>query len=130
MTTAQLRTLAKQWQKRLAMCHWKVAVQFARQHEMNGTADRMVYGCCWPDPDKLQATVYIARQKDVTAEDVAAYSAPSPDAFTEMTLIHELLHFRLDAGSILIRDSGFEAGLNRVARLLWEGHLAGAKAGR
>ena len=121
MTTKQLRALVKRWQKDLAMCHWGIDVCFADQCEMGGTKERMIYGACWPDPDHLKATVCIAHQKDIAIDDFEPYGVSTVDAFTELTLIHELLHFRLDAGSVLIRDSGFEAGLNRVAMLLWEG---------
>jgi len=111
------------WRKTLGMEHWTVRVRFAKQDELGGDDGSFVCGRVWPDIDELTAQVYIAREADFDEETMESLSlcGKSRAVALEQTVIHELLHVRLDPMNRMRDDSNFESGLNHTARALWQG---------
>lgn len=125
MTTRQLGVLARRWIRRLGLEHWSFTISFGTQKELLADQGEFLFGRVWPDLDTLQATVKIVRPADLQAgvlDALDAMSCGNVDAAIEQTLIHELLHVRLDPSNQLGHDSNFESGLNHTARALYEAH--------
>jgi hypothetical protein len=122
MTGKDLKRLVTHWRARLGMDHWTLEVRFATQEEMGADERNGVCGRIWPDLDTLTARVQIIREQDIDAEMLEALAlCPDGRAVIEQTVIHELLHARLDPCSHVRDDDNFESGLNRIAYALWEG---------
>lgn len=92
MTSRQLATLGRRWQRRLRLADWRVGFQFAPE------LDGKLSGCVEFDRDAREAVVSIARE----CEDV------------EGTVIHELLHLHFAAP----RGEPQEQAINAVAGAL------------
>ena len=123
MTSKTLTRLVTKWRERLGLDHWTLHVRFATQEELGGDDGAFICGRVWPDLDALTAQVYIARESEIDAETRASLSlcSKSKTAAMEQTIIHELLHVRLDPMNRMRDDSNFETGLNHTAKALWEG---------
>ena len=95
----------------------------ATQDELGATDSEIYYGRIWPDLDSLTAQVFIIREQDIDEDVLEALTLchDSTKAVIEQTVIHELLHARMDPCSQMRGDSNFESGLNHTARALWEG---------
>lgn len=66
------------------------------------------YARVYPDPQEQRATLKLCRDADMEAAGLTA-------GLTEETIIHELLHLRLDPMSSLAEDAAFEIGLDCLA---------------
>jgi hypothetical protein len=122
MKKSELKKLLVHWRERLGMDHWSLEAKFATQEEMGADERAGICGRIWPDLDTLTARVWIIREKDIDDEMLEALAlCPDRRAVIEQTVIHELLHARLDPCSHVRDDDNFESGLNRTAYALWEG---------
>lgn len=122
MTSRTLERLCRHWIRVLGLQHWEFVVRFATQDQLSDSAESVYYGKCYPDLDSMRAHIWIANERDLSDEAVAALTICPDDrkVIIEQTVIHELLHVRLDPSMALKNDSNFESGLNHVARALWE----------
>lgn len=123
MTNRELKRIVTHWRGKLGMDHWTLEVKFATQDELGATDSEICYGRIWPDLDSLTAQVFIIREQDIDEDVLEALTLchDSTKAVIEQTVIHELLHARMDPCSQMRGDSNFESGLNHAARALWEG---------
>lgn len=122
MTARKLTSLVTRWRERLGLDHWTLHVRFATQEELGGDDGAFICGRVWPDLDSLTAQVYIAYERDMDDDTLQSLSlCRDRKAAMEQTIIHELLHVRLDPMNRMRDDSNFETGLNHIALALWEG---------
>ena len=107
----ELTALCIEWQERLGLSHWRIAVQICRAREM-------------PVPD-VQATSDISLQMEyalISILDPVDYPSSPFEQDMEVTLVHELLHIPLlyitDPDRASLEHTYLEAFIERTARLL------------
>ena len=112
MDRRQLLKLIREWLRRLNLRGWTVTLRLVRHAELaDGRPAGSYYADITPDPQHQCATMRICRRGDLAAAGLCHHLA-------EETIVHELLHLRLDPMSALSRDSGFEVGLDALAEEL------------
>ena len=111
LTLEELSVLCLEWQEKLGLSHWHIAVRICRDREM-------------PLPD-VQASSDISLQMEyalISMLDPVDYPASPFEQNMEVTLVHELLHIPLlyftDPDEGTIEHTHLEAFIERTARLL------------
>jgi hypothetical protein len=109
MDRVSIKRTVSEWLKRLSLRGWHVDVLIVPHQAIVDTHGPGTY-CAdvTPDPDHQNALMRVCRKCDM---DKLGLNIDE----LESTIVHELLHIRLDPMSALAKDSGFEIGLNLVA---------------
>jgi hypothetical protein len=109
MDRASIQRTAREWLRRLGLKGWHIDVLIVPHQSFIDTHGAGTY-CAdvTPDPDHQAALMRVCRKCDMDRLGLNIDEL-------ESTIVHELLHIRLDPMSALARDSGFEIGLNLVA---------------
>lgn len=112
MDRRTLRRLVNEWLRRLGLRGWRVDIVLAPHTVFEATHGAGTY-CAdvTPDPQHQLALMRVLCRKDMEKRGL------SIDAIEE-TLVHELLHVRLDPMSHLSNDAAFEIGLDTLAEEL------------
>ena len=109
MTKRALLRIVHDWVPRLGLRGWAIDVQLVRGEALRAThGPGDYYADVQPDPQHQRATVRVLRQREMVARGM-------DPSLIEETLVHELLHLRLDPMSHLANDSTFEVGLDCLA---------------
>lgn len=121
MTSRQLASLSRYWITRLGLDHWQFIVQFADQGSLSDDPDSFYFGKCYPDLNTMTAHIWVSNERDIPDDVVRTVTLCPKDrrAIIEQTLIHELLHARLDPTMVMKNDTTFESGIDHVASALW-----------
>lgn len=111
LTSKQLLNLVDDWQDRLHLVDWAIAVSYCTPDEMPSL---QAMGSCGIDQPHKQAQMCILHPK---------YFAPLGNAYTlrdlEHTVVHELLHIHLDClDTPATRDRETEQVINLLADAL------------
>ena len=109
MNRLAIKRTAREWLKRLGLKGWTVDVLIVPHKVLEDVHGPGTYHAdVTPDPQHQRALIRVCRQQD------ADRLGLDPDALEE-TIVHELLHPRLDPMSHMANDSGFEIGLDALA---------------
>lgn len=123
MTIAQIREAAVVWAERLGIGHWTLDFRRGSQRDMNARADEFLYARIVMYTDRDGASIIMFRPNDLAVAErrlgIDLRDGKSLDRLCEESLIHELLHIRLDPREKLATDAAFENGLDALASLLY-----------
>ena len=99
MKIGELRKVAKEWQSRLGLDHWKIEVRHGKEGEM--------------DPSWCACVTW-------SCEYHSAFILVHKNHCTEHSIVHELLHVRLEGHLVkpLKYDSMYEFSLNHITDTL------------
>ena len=103
--------MVREWLRRLGLKGWTVDVRLVPHRELSAGRDGSYYADVAPDPQHQRAVMRLCRAADLAA-------AGLEPGLAEETIVHELLHLRLDPMSALARDAAFEVGLDALAEEL------------
>ena len=92
-TDHTLNRLCKTWQRRLRLLDWHVTVRIASAEEMGDEVGHIEY-----DDEEIWATIRLLDHPEI-----------------EATLVHELLHLRLDKWPVEYHDHEKEKAINLLA---------------
>jgi len=124
MTIGEVRSIAAYWQGRLLLHSWRITVRYGTQHEFRAKESEFLYGRVEPNPVNETAEILVFRERDLLkAQDelnLDLLCGKSIDRVYEETVIHELLHVRLDPRERFAFDQAFETGLDVDAQLHYE----------
>lgn len=108
MDKRSLQRLISEWLRRLGLRGWKVDLRLIPHDELAAGRDGSYYAEVEPDPQHQRAIMRMCRAADMVMVGL------NPD-LAEETVVHELLHLRLDPMSSLARDAAFEVGLDALS---------------
>ena len=108
MTTYQLNQAANRWQRVLGMSEWEIVVKLAPGREMVQDGEPLEGSAWWiPESSPPSAEIKIRARSERQEE----------------TLVHELLHVRLEGHKAVRKyDPMYERGLNAIASALMVRH--------
>ena len=124
MTLRTLRALVQFWKPLLEIAHWNISCAWGTQADVRAKDEEFLYGRVLTAPERDAAGIVVFRCGDLAKAEEALgidlLDGKSFDQLYEETIIHELLHVRLDPREKLAGDSAFETGLDATAAALYK----------